>query len=99
MIGKGDGLRTRKNRLDVVLPLTQPPQNLMLCFDGFRSGELAARNALRPLYYLKFSRSHAGVKISAHLGMGDLAHAPAKAIADERTSVSYTHLDVYKRQV
>src|SRR5580698_6886782 len=87
MIGNGDGLRTRKNRLDVVLSLTHPPQNLMFCFDGFRGGELAARNALRPLDYLKFSGSHAGIKISAHLGMGDLAHAPAKAIADERTFV------------
>ena len=38
MIGNGDGLRTRKNRLDVVLSLTHPPQNLMFCFDGFRSG-------------------------------------------------------------
>ena len=87
MIGNGDGLRTRKNRLDVVLSLTHPAQNLMFCFDGFGGGELAARNALRPLDDLKFSGSHAGVKISAHLGMGDLAHAPAKAIADERTFV------------
>ncbi len=87
MIGKGDGLRTRKNRLDVVLPLTQPPQNLMLCFDGFRSGELAARNALRPLDYLKFPGSHAGVKIGADLGMSDLAHAAAEPVPDQRTFI------------
>src|SRR6202167_5211272 len=87
MIGNGDGLRTRKNRLDVVLSLTHPAENFMFRFDGFGGGELAARNALRPLDYLKFSGSHAGIKISAHLGMGDLAHAPAKSIADERTFV------------
>ena len=87
MIGNGDGLRTRKNRLDVVLSLTHPAENLMFCFDGFRGGELAARNALRPLDDLKFSGSHAGVKISADLGMGDLAHAAAKPVADERTFI------------
>src|SRR5258708_3071622 len=82
MIGNGDGLRTRKNRLDVVLSLTHPPQNLMFCFDGFRGGELSARNALGSVEYLKFSRPQGGMKISGDLSMGDLAHAPAKAIAD-----------------
>jgi hypothetical protein len=87
MIGNGDGLRTGKNRLDVVLSLTHPAENFVFRFDGFGGGEPAARNALRPLDYLKFSGSHSGVKIGADLGMSDLAHAAAEPIADERTFI------------
>jgi hypothetical protein len=84
IIGNGDGLRTRKNRFNVVLSLTHPPQNFMFCFDGFRGGELPARNTLRPLDYLKLTGSQAGVKISADLGVGDLPHAATEPVADQR---------------
>src|SRR5258707_3138276 len=87
MSGNGEGLRARKNRLDMVLSLTHRAENFVSRFDGFGGGELAARNALRPLDYLKFSGSHSGVKIGADLGMSDLAHAAAEPIADERTFI------------
>src|ERR1700722_4807631 len=69
----------------MVLSLTHLPENFMFRFDGSCGGELTARNALEPLDDLKFSGSYAGVKIGAALGMGDLAHASAKAITDQRT--------------
>ena len=59
----------------------------MFRFDGFGGGELAARNALRPLDDLKFSGSQAGVKIGADLGMGDLAHAATEPVADQRAFI------------
>ena len=87
LVGKGDGLRTRKNRLDMVLSLTHSAENFMFRFDGFGGGELTARNALRPLDDLKFPGSQAGVKIGADLGMGDLAHSATEPVADQRTFI------------
>ena len=69
LIGNGDGLRTRKNRLDMVLALTHPAKNFMFRFDGLGGRELTAGNALRPLDDLKFPGSQASVKIGANLGM------------------------------
>src|ERR1019366_8723222 len=86
-VGNGDGLRTRKNRLDVVLSLTHPTENFMFRFDGFGGGELTAGNALIPLDDSKFPGSQAGIKIGADLGMGDLAHAAAEPIADQGTFI------------
>jgi len=57
MVGNGDGARTGKNRLDMILSLTHPAENFLFRCNGFGSGELTARNALRPLDYLKFSGS------------------------------------------
>ena len=82
LVGNGDGLRTRENWLDMILSLTHPAENFLFRCNGFGSGELTARNALRSLDDLKFSGSQAGVKIGADLGMGDLAHAAAEPIAD-----------------
>ena len=59
----------------------------MFRFDGFRGGELAARNALRSLHDLKFPGSQASLKIGANLGMGDLTHATAEPVADQRTFI------------
>src|ERR1039457_4452105 len=86
-VGNGDGLRTRKNRFDVVLSLTHPTENFMFRFDGFGGGELTARNALIPLNDLKFPGSQAGVKIGADLSMGDLAHAAPESVADQRSLI------------
>jgi hypothetical protein len=61
----------------------------MFRFDGFRGGELAARNALRSLDESKFPRSQAGFKIGAYLGMGDFAHPATEPVADERPFVNY----------
>jgi hypothetical protein len=55
LVGKGDGLRTRKNRLDIVLSLTDSADNFMFRLDGFGGRELTARNALKALDDLKFS--------------------------------------------
>src|SRR5208337_2795341 len=82
LVGSGDGLRTRQNRLNMVLSLTDSADNFMFRLDGFRGGELTAWNALRTLDYLKFSGSHAGVEMGADLGMGDLAHAAPEPVAD-----------------
>ena len=46
LVGNGDGLRTRKNWLDLILSLTHPAENFVLRLDGFGGGELTARNAL-----------------------------------------------------
>ena len=87
LIGNGDGLRTRKNRLDMVLSLTHSADNLMFRLDGLGGGELTARNALRPLDDLKFPRGQAGVEIGADLGMGDLAHPTTEPVADQGTFI------------
>src|SRR5208282_5338677 len=76
-----------KNRLDLVLSLTHSSENLMFRFDGFRGGELTARNALRPLDDLKFPGSQTGIKIGADLGMSDLPHAATEPVADQRTFI------------
>ncbi len=78
---------TRKNRLDMVLALTHPPKNVTFSFDSLGGGELTARNALRPLDNLKLSGCQAGVKIGADLGVGDLSHAAAESVADQRTFI------------
>src|ERR1039458_2649707 len=83
LVGNGDGVRTRKNRLDMVLALTHSAENLMFRFDGFGGGELTARNALRPVDDLKFPRSQAGLKIGPDLGMGNLAPSATEPIADQ----------------
>ena len=44
LVGNGNGLRTRKNRLDLVLSFTNSADNFVFRFDGFGGGELAARN-------------------------------------------------------
>src|SRR5208282_5969151 len=59
LVGNGDGLRPRKNRLDPVLALTHPADNFMFRFDGFGGCELTARNSLRPLDDLKLPGSQA----------------------------------------
>src|ERR1039458_10719430 len=87
LVGNGDGLRTRKNRLDVVLSLMHPAENLMFRFDGFGGSELTARNAPKPLNDLEFPRSQAGLKIGPDLGMGNLAHSATEPIADQSTFV------------
>jgi hypothetical protein len=87
LIGKGDGLRTRKNRLDIVLSLTDSADNFMFRLDGFGGRELTARNALRALDDLKFPGSQTSLKIGAHLSMGDLTHATAEPVADQRTFI------------
>src|ERR1700691_1280084 len=87
MVGNGNGLRARKDRLDLVLSLTHSLENLIFRFDCFRGGELAARNTLRPLDDLKFSGGQAGVKIGADLGVSDLPHAATEPVADQRPFV------------
>ena len=87
LVGKGDGVWTREDWFRMVLSLTHRADNFMFRLDGFRGGELAARNAKRPVNDLKFSGSQAGVKIGADLGMGDLAHSATKPVADQRTFI------------
>ena len=83
LVGNGDGLRTRKNWLDLVLSLAHPAENFLFGGDGFGGGELTARNALLPLDDLKFPGSQAGVKMGADLVMSDLAHTSAQPVADQ----------------
>src|ERR1700720_1788691 len=87
LVGEGDGLRARKNRLDMVLSLMNSADNFMFRLDGFGGGELTTENALRAFDDLKFSGRQAGVKIGAHLGMGDLPHPTAEPVADQSTFV------------
>jgi hypothetical protein len=57
LVGNGDGVRARKNRFDMVLAPTHSADNFMFRFDGFRGGELTARNSLWALDDLEFPRS------------------------------------------
>jgi hypothetical protein len=82
LVGNGDSLRPRKNRLDLVLSRTHPTE-FMFRFDGLGSSELTARNTLRPFDDLKFAGGQAYFKIGADLTMSDLAHAATKAVADQ----------------
>src|SRR5581483_11772860 len=59
----------------------------MFCFDGFRGRELAAGNALRSFNDLKFPGSQTSLKIGANLSVGDLTHAAAEPVADQRTFI------------
>ena len=81
LVRYGDGPRTRKNGLDLVLSFTHPANNFLFRCNGFGGGELAARNALIPVDDLKFSGSQPGVKIGADLGVGDLAHSAPEPVA------------------
>ena len=87
LIGKGDGVRTRKNWFGMVLSLTHSPDNFMFRFDSLRGGELTARNALRPIHDSKFSGSQSSRQIGADLSVGDLTHAAAEPVADQRTFI------------
>jgi len=87
LVGNGDGLRTRKNRLDVVLSRTHPAENLIFRFDGLGGGELTARNALRALDDLKFAQCQSGVKVGADLAVSDFPHAAPEAVADQGTLI------------
>src|SRR6202451_2397470 len=87
LVGKGESVRTRQDRRDLVLSLTHSSENLIFRFDRFRGGELAGRNTLRPLDDLKFSGSQTSVKIGAHLGVSDLPHSATEPVADQRTFI------------
>src|SRR5208282_6918640 len=88
LVGYGDGLRARQNRLDLVLPLPHPAENFLFRCDGFGGGELTARNAVLTLDDLKFPGSQAGVKMGADLGMCDVTHAAPQPVADQRTFIN-----------
>src|SRR5208283_2556061 len=83
LVGEGDGLRTQKNRFDMVLPLAHPTQNFVFGLDSLRGSKLSARKALLSLDDSKFPGSQAGVKMGADLGMSDLAHTSAQPVADQ----------------
>ena len=87
LIGKGDGVWTREDWFSMVLSLTHRADNFMFRFDGFRGGVLAARNALSSFHDLKFPGSQTSLKIGANLSMGDLTHATAEPVADQRTFI------------
>src|SRR5580693_9337170 len=61
--------------------------NLMFRLNGFGRGELTAGNTLTALDDLKFPGSQTSLKIGANLSMGDLTHATAEAVADQRTFI------------
>ena len=83
LVGNGDGLLARKNRLDLMFPLAHPANNFLLGGDGFGGRELTGRNALLARDDLEFPGGQAGVKIAAHLGIGNLAHAAPETVADQ----------------
>ena len=83
LVGNSDGLLARQNRLDLVLSFAHAADDLVLGFDGLGSGELARWLALRTLDDLEFTGGKTGIKVAAHLGIGDFAHAAAEAVADQ----------------
>src|ERR1700676_1344599 len=87
LVGDGDGLQARKNRLNLFLALTDSADNFVFGLDCFGGGELRARNALSSFHDLKFPGSQTSLKIGANLSMGDLTHATAEAVADQRTFI------------
>ena len=82
-VGNGDGPRARKNWLDLMFPLAHPMNNFLFRGDGFGGGELAARNAPLARDDLEFPGGEAGIKIAAHLVMGNLAHAAPESVANQ----------------
>src|SRR5208337_4951001 len=87
IVGNADGLRTRKNWLDLVSSIAHAAEDFLLGCDGFGGGELPPGNALLPLNDLKFPGSQAGVKMGADLGMSDLAHTSAQSVPDQGTFI------------
>src|SRR5271157_4038418 len=71
----------------MVLSFTHRADNFMFRFDGLRGGVLAARNTLSSFHDLKFPGSQTSLKIVADLSMGDLTHATAEPVADQRTLI------------
>src|SRR5580658_7555961 len=71
----------------MVLSLTHCADNFMFRFDGFRGRVLAAWNTLSSFHDLKFSGSQTSLKIGANLSVGDLTHAAAEPVADQRTFI------------
>jgi hypothetical protein len=87
LIGNSNSPLTRQNGLDPILSFANPADDLLLGLDGLGGGELARWLALGTLDDLEFSRSQAGVKIAANLGVGDFAHAAAETITDQCTLI------------
>src|SRR5271157_2273000 len=71
----------------MVLSFTHRADNFMFRFDGLRGGVLAARNTLSAFHDLKFPGSQTSLKVVANLSMGDLTHATAEPVADQRTFI------------
>src|SRR5580693_8436268 len=61
--------------------------NLMFRLNGFCRGELTAGDTLAALDDLKFPGSQTSLKIGANLSVGDLTHATAEPVADQRTFI------------
>src|ERR1035441_5990707 len=82
-VGNGDGLRARKNWLDLIFPLAHPMKNFLFGGDGFGGSELTARNGLLPLNNFEFPGRQSGGRLGANLGMGDVAPAAPQPVADQ----------------
>src|SRR5579862_5027805 len=87
LVGKGDGVWTREDWFSMVLSLTHRADNFMFRLDGFRGGELTARNVLSSFDDLKFPGSQTSLKIGANLAMCDLTHPAPEPVADQRTLI------------
>jgi hypothetical protein len=87
LVGNSDGVRARKNWLDMVLALSHPAKDVVFRFDRLGGGELTAGNTLGPVDNLKLPGCQAGVKIGADLDMGNLAHSATKPVADQCTFI------------
>ncbi len=59
----------------------------MLGFNGLGCRKLPCRGVLSTVHDLEFSRSKTSIKIAAHLGISDFAHATAQTIADQGTFI------------
>src|ERR1700684_1249899 len=71
----------------MVLSLTHPADNFMFRLDSLGGGELAAWNVLGAPSDLKSPETQRSLKIGANLSMGDLTHATAEPVADQRTFI------------
>ena len=87
LISSSNGLRTRKGRFHLPFPLDHPLQDFVLSLNSFRGGELACRCPGGILENLEFAAREPGIKIGSYLGVGSLAHATPKAVANEHTLI------------
>ena len=87
LVGKGDGLRTRKHRLDLVLSFAHSAEDFLFRCNGLGGCELTAWDTLATVDDLKFPGGQTGVKVGADLSVGDLTHAAPQPVADQSTFI------------
>ena len=86
LIGSGDCLRSRENRLDLAPALPYTANDFVLSRDGFGCCELTTRH-LRPFHRLEFSGCNSSIQIAPDLCIGNIAHTSTESVPDQNPLV------------